>query len=505
MEVSSITTRSLTRRRAITPDAASPLSVKGSGHRCGPSLSIPVVSGLCRGADLLLMAISAAAIGVSLRHLSDVPSWGELIVISCICIAVARSCAERLRIYELSALLDPLAQLSHLALCVTAGAIASIAALLLLHDRAADVPYLVTQPLAWSLASTASLLAFRSVVGWQLQGQAKAGRLSTRVAVIGANAGSLKFIEDTANDPSICVVGVYDDRTTRLPANVSRSWLRGTVTDLVALAREQPLDAIVISLPLSATERIAEMRQRLAGIATDIFLTTDISAMSFAGAQFTCLGSSPVLSVSSRPLKDWPAFKKAAFDRVAGAVFLLIATPVMALIALAVKLDSRGPVLFRQEREGLNGMPFTMLKFRTMYDRPDNDEAVQATQTDRRVTRVGYWLRRFSLDELPQLWNVLRGDMSVVGPRPHLATTRAGSRLFREVVPHYQARHRMKPGLTGWAQVQGLRGETRTEREIVERVEQDLYYIDNWSLSLDLRIIGKTLLCEIVSSSGKAY
>ena len=497
--------QSTSRLAEVKPTAIAELAKREPARHIGSTLSIAVVSGLCRAADLFCMLIGSLAIGVALRRVSGIPPWGEFIVVSTIAIAVARTAAERLRVYRLAALLDPFGQLAHLGLCIGAGVIASISTLFLLHPQTPELPYLLTQPFAWGLGSGATLLAFRSVVGWQLQAHDRAGRLSTRVALVGANEASLKFIEDTAGNASISIVGVYDDRMTRLPANVVRTWLRGSVDDLVAFTKSAPVDAIVIALPLSATDRIAEIRRQLAGLATDIFLTTDVTALSYAGAQFTTLGSSGVLAVSSRPLKDWPAFKKSCFDRIASAFFLVMALPLMGVLALLVKLESKGPALFRQEREGLNGIPFTMFKFRTMYCRPDNDQSVQATANDRRVTRVGYWLRRFSLDELPQLWNVLRGDMSLVGPRPHLATTRAGNRLFHEVVPHYQARHRMKPGLTGWAQVQGLRGETRTEREIVERVAQDLYYIDNWSLGLDLKIILRTLMQEIVSTSGKAY
>jgi Undecaprenyl-phosphate glucose phosphotransferase len=463
-----------------------------------------VLTGLCRLGDLLLLLLTSAATGCLLRIGAPVPRIGEAVVVSLIAIAAYRVTAEQCHTYTLAALMDPLGWLSRLSITMGAGAVAAVTTLWLLHYPDEPVPYLVTQPLAWFLAGGAAILAFRSVVAWRLQDHARAGRLSTRVALIGANAASLRFIRDAADEPRLSVIGIYDDRATRLPAGVARTWIRGDVDSLVELARQQPVDAVVIALPLSATARITEIRQRLAGIATDVFLTTD--AFTHSGAQFTTLGVSPVLSVSSRPLKDWPAFKKTLFDRVASALFLLAALPAMALIAIIVKLDSPGPALFRQAREGLNGRPFLMFKFRTMVVQSSIDESVQATARDKRVTRSGYWLRRFSLDELPQLWNVLRGDMSLVGPRPHLATTRAaGNRLLREIFPHYQARHRMKPGLTGWAQVQGLRGETRTEQEVSDRVAQDLYYIDNWSLGLDLKIILRTLLSEIVSRSGKAH
>lgn len=190
----------------------------------------------------------------------------------------------------------------------------------------------------------------------------------------------------------------------------------------MALARHEKLDAIVIALPLSAASRIAALRHRLVGLATDVVMTAGFGPVLTPSARLTRLGLNSVLSISERPLKDWTAFKKATFDRVASAVFLLLAAPLMAVIAVLVKLDSPGPALFRQEREGLNGVPFTMRKFRTMR-RAAGDESVQATAHDHRVTRSGFWLRRCSLDELPQLWNVLCGDMSLVGPRPHLATT----------------------------------------------------------------------------------
>ncbi len=473
--------------------------------RGGPSVSIPVLSGLCRVADIVLMAAASAVTGLLLRRVSDVPPWGEFVVVCCIAIAVARAAAERLRVYSLPALLDPLGHVVPLALSLASAAVASAGAILLLHHGLADLPYLITQPVAWALSSGATLLAFRSVVAWRLNAHAQAGRLGMRIALVGATETSLRFFQDAARDPGLTVVGIFDDRATDSVCSIAEDALRGTLDDLVALARAEPVDAILISLPLSATGRIDALRQRLVGVATDILIAADFGPILTPTARLTRIGDSSVLSISERPLKDWTAFKKGLFDRVSSALFLLLGAPLMALIALIVKLDSPGPALFRQDREGLNGVPFTMLKFRTMQHRSSADESVQATADDRRVTRSGYWLRRFSLDELPQLWNVLRGDMSLVGPRPHLATTRAGNRLFSDVVPDYQARHRMKPGLTGWAQVQGLRGETRTEKDIADRVAQDLYYIDNWSLGLDLRIIVRTILREIVSRSGRAY
>ena len=177
-----------------------------------------------------------------------------------------------------------------------------------------------------------------------------------------------------------------------------------------------------------------------------------------------------------------------------GGGLLIAASPIMALAALAVRLDSPGPILFRQPREGFNNRSFHCFKFRTMYDeRLEYRNITQASRDDPRITRVGRFLRRTSIDELPQLFNVLMGDMSLVGPRPHAASTRAGGRLFSDVVQSYAARHKVKPGITGWAQVCGWRGETDTEEKLIKRFEHDLYYIENWSIWLDLYILVRTV------------
>ena len=284
-----------------------------------------------------------------------------------------------------------------------------------------------------------------------------------------------------------------------------RQWLRGDIRPLFTLARKQLFDAIeTTSLP-AGHGQIARVLFSPAGI-VDSSLIVEVATPRASIPHHTVLDAKPRTCLSPNPLGHWPTAKKAIFDKVVAATLLITGLLLMAVIAAIVKLDSPGPIVFRQMREGLNGKLFTVLKFRTMYHHGTHDESRQATRRDPRITRSGHWLRRFSLDELPQLWNVLRGDMSLVGPRPHLPTTRAGNRLFSEIVPDYQARHRVKPGLTGWAQVQGLRGETRTEQDIVDRVEQDIYYIEHWSLALDLEILLRTFVQELLMSrSGRAY
>ena len=449
-----------------------------------------VTLGLLNAAEFCVWVLASVVAGMLLRQTSDVPHWGEIVVIDAIAVTVAQLLASRHRLGTMQALLNPFGYLSELLLCVAYGAVAAATALVLLHGPGSDTPYLVDQPAAWALCSGAAVLSFRATVGWHLQGLARSGRLARRVAIIGATQAGAGLVEDITRDPSLRVVGIFDDRLVRRPADATAGRPRGTIGDLIALARRDPIDCIVIALPGNAADRIAGIRRHLMGIAIDIYVASE---------------HGPMVCVARRPIGGWGLICKDIFDRIAALVLAVIAAPLLLAIALAVRLDSPGPILFRQEREGLNGIPFTMLKFRTMYSRRKGDEHVQATRGDRRVTSVGRWLRRFSLDELPQLYNILRGDMSLVGPRPHLAGTQAGNRAFHDVVPHYQARHRVKPGLTGWAQVQGLRGEVRTERELVDRIAQDLHYIDNWSFSLDLRILVGTALREVFSSSGRAY
>jgi putative colanic acid biosynthesis UDP-glucose lipid carrier transferase len=205
---------------------------------------------------------------------------------------------------------------------------------------------------------------------------------------------------------------------------------------------------------------------------------------------FQSLAGVPMLAALERPLSGWSLVVKAVEDRVIAGIALLCLSPLLALIALAIKLDSPGPVLFRQKRYGFANNEFTVFKFRTMRHRAAEEPDVpQARRNDPRITRVGGFLRRSSLDELPQLINVMLGDMSLVGPRPHAV---AHNVQFAQVIDDYLSRHRVKPGITGWAQINGLRGETDTPEKMRARVQHDLYYIDHWSLLFDIKILALT-------------
>jgi putative colanic acid biosynthesis UDP-glucose lipid carrier transferase len=250
---------------------------------------------------------------------------------------------------------------------------------------------------------------------------------------------------------------------------------------------------IVIALPQSADRRMSMIANQLQQLPVSIHMVTHLSSDLVEGGpahKVSSIGGVGLLDVKDRPLTDWAPMVKRAEDLVLGGLLLVLALPVMLLVAIAIKLESNGPVLFRQRRRGLNLAIFDVLKFRTMTCMEDGQKIEQAQACDPRVTKVGRVLRRLSLDELPQLINVLKGEMSLVGPRPHAL---AHDAQWGEQVKTYGIRHQMKPGITGLAQVEGWRGEVTSENDIASRVKEDLTYIRNWSLELDLAILARTI------------
>jgi len=374
--------------------------------------------------------------------------------------------------------------------------------LFMLHGRAMAMPSRAW-PFAFAAASGVLLAGHRVVLHQAIRRWRRDGRLVQRVAVVGVNDFSATFLDRLAAQPdAYLVTGVYDDRQSRIPAHLQHIGVRGGVDALLSASREERIDVVVVALSLSAADRINDILTRLSSLVVDVFLTTDIAGLRYEGTQFTAIGPNPVISVGERPLKDWRAVKKAVFDRVIGGALLLCAAVPLLVVAVLVKLDSPGPVLFRQPRVGFDNRMFSIFKFRTMHaSMTDLLADRQTTRDDPRVTRVGRWLRRFSVDELPQLLNVVQGSMSLVGPRPHAPNTKAANKLFADVVSQYAVRHRVKPGITGWAQVNGWRGETKTEDQVRSRVRFDLDYIQNWSLTLDLKILLLTVFREVHSST----
>jgi Undecaprenyl-phosphate glucose phosphotransferase len=266
------------------------------------------------------------------------------------------------------------------------------------------------------------------------------------------------------------------------------------VDALERMIRQDAVDTVLVALPWAEGERAQAIIRRISMAPIDVYI---YAGMDSASTPLRGTGSAfnlPLLMACNRPINGWRASIKRAEDILFSLGLLTFISPVMLAIALAIKFTSKGPVFFRQRRVGYNNRVIEVLKFRSMYTHLSDADATQQTfRGDKRVTPVGAWLRRTSLDELPQLLNVLAGDMSLVGPRPHALATTAGGLALEEAVPVYSSRHRVKPGITGWAQVNGYRGALDTVDKIVHRVNHDLYYIENWSLGLDIKILWQTV------------
>jgi Undecaprenyl-phosphate glucose phosphotransferase len=270
--------------------------------------------------------------------------------------------------------------------------------------------------------------------------------------------------------------------------------LRSKLADVVQFARNERIEDIYLLFNWQHHRAIDGIMDALAVLPISVHLVPDESAARFLNHPIATVGGTWTAVLRRAPLSRIELLAKRCFDLVLTTVLLLSLLPLMLITALLIKLDSRGPVLFRQKRNGFNGRAFDIFKFRTMYVLEDGPVILQATRNDPRVTNLGRWLRRSSIDELPQLFNVIRGDMSLVGPRPH-ATSHNSE--YEKLIANYAFRHHVKPGLTGWAQVNGYRGETRQIEQMKSRVDHDLWYINNWSPWLDLRIVLQTVVVAL--------
>jgi Undecaprenyl-phosphate glucose phosphotransferase len=351
-----------------------------------------------------------------------------------------------------------------------------------------------------------ALIAFRRVLFLLVRRWTREGRLDRRTVVVGADANGESLIRSLAaqRDSDVHVVGVFDDRgDERSAASCGGVPKLGSVNDLVAFARSTRVDLVIFSLPISAESRLLQMLKKLWVLPVDIRLSAHSNKLHFRPRSYSYIGAVPVLDIFDKPIADWDVVMKWLFDKIVGSLALICAAPIMLMVAIAVKLDSKGPVLFKQKRYGFNNESIDIYKFRSMYaDQADLTASKLVTKGDPRVTRVGRFIRKTSFDELPQLFNVVfTGSLSLVGPRPHAVHAKAENRLYDEAVDGYFARHRVKPGITGWAQIHGWRGETDSQEKIQRRVEHDIYYIENWSILLDLYIVAQTPFALIRSEN----
>ncbi len=321
----------------------------------------------------------------------------------------------------------------------------------------------------------------------------RAGRLQKRAVILGggAMAESLITALEESGGNELAILGIFDDRNDdRSPESQQGFPKLGDTSDLVEFSRVAAVDLVIVALPPTAEVRILQLLKKLWVLPVDIRLSAHSSKLRLRPRSYSYIGRVPFLDLFDRPITGWSQVSKRLFDVVVASLAIVALSPVMLGAAIAVKATSKGPVLFRQPRYGFNNEVISVMKFRSMYaDQSDIKAEKVVTRGDPRVTPVGRFIRKTSIDELPQLFNVLKGDLSLVGPRPHAVNAHTQHKLWEEVVDGYFARHKVKPGVTGWAQINGWRGEVDTPDKIQARVEHDLYYIENWSVLFDLYIL----------------
>lgn len=356
----------------------------------------------------------------------------------------------------------------------------------------------------WFTLTPILSLSFRIFVRWYALWSNAKGINTRSYAVVGINDLGIHLVRNinSAPDLGLRFLGYYDDRpserTVDLPQDISVNL--GKFAELVAAAKRGDVQVIYITLPMRAEKRIREVIQQLTDTTASVYIVPDLFVFQLLNSRWTDIQGLPVVSVFENPLYGVDGLLKRGVDILLATFALLLLSFPMALVALAVKLTSKGPVIFRQKRYGLDGKEIMVWKFRSMTVQENGEEVKQATKGDSRLTPIGGFLRKTSLDELPQIFNVISGQMSLVGPRPH---ANAHNEFYRKQIEGYMLRHKVKPGITGLAQINGCRGETETIDKMEKRVLFDHQYIREWSLWLDLKIIVKTF--TVVFSRQNAY
>ncbi|PPD35013.1 MAG: undecaprenyl-phosphate glucose phosphotransferase [Methylomonas sp.] len=355
----------------------------------------------------------------------------------------------------------------------------------------------------WFLITPILLITVHWLVLYQYRRKALKNRHSNTAVIVGVNEVSHKLIQRFNQNPTLSNVGFFDDRDQQRVAEYledSGHQLLGPIASAATFVKTHKIKRIYIALPMSAQPRILSLLDDLRDTTASIFFVPDIFMFDLIQGNISTIHGIPVIAVCESPFTGTNGTLKRGCDVLLSLLILLLISPLMAVIASGVKLSSPGPVLFRQKRYGLDGKEILVYKFRSMTVMENGDQVTQATRQDPRITRFGAFLRKTSLDELPQFFNVLQGRMSIVGPRPHAVSH---NELYRSLIKGYMIRHKVKPGITGWAQVKGYRGETETLDKMQARINHDLDYLRNWSLFLDLIIIFKTI--GVVIKDKNAY
>jgi Undecaprenyl-phosphate glucose phosphotransferase len=455
-----------------------------------------IVSGLVALSEVLIILASGGIL--FWLYIGWMPNLGIYFLVMILTSTIMTVAFHQAGLYDISAICDPM---SHANKILGILAISFLSFLALAFALKISINFSRVWVFSWFILSAILIFLGRSLCCYMFWQLSKAGRFSRKIIIVGCGDQGEKFIErlKETNEPWINIVGIFDDRKDRIGPFYMGYPVLGTLNDLLSYTRKNHVDDIMITLPWSANSRIISIVNKLAELPVHIRLSSDLAGFLRSRFSYSSFADIPMLDLVEKPLNFWRYLPKLMLDKVLGITFLILLSPLMLIIALVIKIDSKGPVLFRQKRYGFNNAEFYMLKFRTMSNERASEEGVaQAIQNDPRVTRVGSFLRRTSLDELPQLLNVLGGTMSLIGPRPHAVEH---NEKYAKIIDGYFARHRVKPGMTGWAQVKGFRGETDTLDKMKSRVEHDIYYIENWSLFFEAKILIMTVVVVVMQKN----
>jgi putative colanic acid biosysnthesis UDP-glucose lipid carrier transferase len=350
--------------------------------------------------------------------------------------------------------------------------------------------------IAWGVITPFALVAGHAVARYALPRIISVGAHYRTAVVVGMNDIGLRLAGQFQHNPYLAthVMGYFDDRSSDRLNKTDELPVLGQIKDLARYIKAKNVDAIYLALPMASQPRILGLLDDLKDTTASIYFVPDIFVTDLIQGRMQGVGGMPVVGVCESPFTGFNGVIKRLSDIALSIVILILLSPVMLGLAIGVKRSSPGPIVFKQKRYGLDGKEILVYKFRSMTTTDNGPEIKQATKGDQRITRFGAFIRRTSLDELPQFINVIQGRMSIVGPRPHAV---AHNEMYRKLIKGYMVRHKVKPGITGWAQVNGYRGETETIDKMEKRIECDLEYLRNWSLGLDLWIIIKTAILVV--------
>ena len=467
----------------------SPVAYQIASQYARNSNSPVMISGIMRIVEfliILLIGMTVFLMYVGLQRGAIFSYFSAVLVTAIVGVLVL----ELTDSYQLAVMRNPFTRFGRLLMAWSGTfALMALAAFFLKISEAYSRVWLGT----WYVSGLILFIAFRVIMSRLIRRWARNGKMERRAVIVGGGKPAEDLIRSIEQQPynDIRICGVFDDRDAkRSPPVVAGYPKLGNISELIEFARIAHIDMLIVSLPITAEERVLALLKKLWVLPVDIRLSAHNNHLQFRPRAYSYIGSIAMIDLFDKPINDWDSVAKRAFDIVFSMFGIIVFSPIMLATALAIRLESKGSVIFKQRRHGFNNEIIEVWKFRSMYTEMCDPTARNAVvKNDPRVTKVGRIIRKTSVDELPQFFNSLMGTLSLVGPRPHAISAHTHNLLYNEVVDGYFARHRVKPGVTGWAQINGWRGEIDTEDKIKMRTEFDLYYIENWSLWFDLKIL----------------